>query len=146
MTKACYCSSHLAHVLDPDLRQNTIKKCLKALKPHADKFEAIAISGYSMALIAPVIADAMGKSLIIVRKDEEERASWHEVEGQLVKSYIIIDDLISSGETMHRVEKKIGDYFYSGAKLYGIYLYDLEHSAYRNAESLKRHTGLTLLN
>ena len=120
------CAAHLQGVLNPYKRGRVISDCIHALRPHLDKFDAIAVCGYSMCLIAPSIADEIGKGLIIVRKDGDDRASPNEVEGMICNSYIIIDDLVCSGDTYWMVQRKIADYFHSPAKLYGIYMYLLE--------------------
>ena len=60
--------------------------------------------------------------------------------------YIVIDDLVCSGHTINTIKQRIGDYFYSGAKLVGIYLYILEHSSYRTHQKVKDYLGIELLN
>jgi adenine/guanine phosphoribosyltransferase-like PRPP-binding protein len=140
------CSSYLENVFNPVRRKNTIDECIATLKPHMHNFDAIAISGYSQALIAPTVADALGKGLIIVRKDNEKCASSYEVEGVLAQKYIIIDDLICSAYTLKRIKEKIKKYHYSSAECYGIYLYMLEHSAYRTHGVFTKYLGERLLN
>ena len=140
------CCSHLKPLLDPVTRKYTIDRCILDLKEHADRFDSIVISGYSMALIAPCVADALHKDIILVRKDNEECHSSYPVEGVLCQRYIIIDDLVGSGETIKRVKTKIGNHFYSGAKLVGIYLYQPQYSAYRTHEKVKEYLGIELLN
>ena len=146
MANKVSCCNHLRPLLDPKERRYTIDKCIVDLKPHIDKFDAIVMSGYSMALIAPCIADALHKPLILVRKEEEDCASSYRVEGTVCKRYIIIDDLVCSGETLKRIQRKIGDHFYSGAKLVGLYLYQPQFSAYRTHAEVKKYLGIELLN
>ena len=117
------CCSHLRPILHPALRKKTIRKCIKTLKKYSDQFDSIAVCGYSMALIAPVVADKLNKSLIIVRKDNEHRASWCEAEGEHSTKYIIIDDLIYSGETYTMVVNKIKENLVPDAECVGVYLY-----------------------
>src|SRR5208337_2265028 len=133
------CCSHLEPLLDPVTRKYTIDKCILDLKEHADKFDAIVVSGYSMALIAPCVADALHKDIILVRKDDEDCHSDYQVEGVMCQNYIIIDDLVCSGETLKRIQRKIGDHFYSSAKLVGLYLYQLQFSAYRTQATVKKY-------
>ncbi len=69
------------------------------------RFEAIAFRGMSGALMAPLVAEAMNKKLILVRKDRKiERTHSHaKVEGVKIPigtRYIILDDFVSSGETV----------------------------------------------
>lgn len=143
------CASHLVGVLNPYKRGRVISECIHALTPHKNKFDAIAVSGYSMALIAPTIADEMGKGLIIVRKYEDDCASDYRVEGMLCNNYIIIDDLVCSGGTFHRVKDSIQNFhhtFENPCKLYGIYLYDIHNSGYRTHSAVEYHLKTKLLN
>lgn len=143
---ATMCCSHLKPLLDPVERKYTIDKCILDLKAHVDKFDAIAVMGYSMAFIAPCVADALHKHLILVRKPNEFSHSNYAVEGTMCKKYIIIDDLVCSGETIETIKQKMGDFFYCNAKLVGIYLYQPQHSSYRTHDSVKHHLGIELLN
>lgn len=144
--KVVMCCSHMEPLLNPVVRKYTIDKCILDLKEHADRFDSIVISGYSMALIAPCVADALHKDIILVRKDNEDCHSSYYVEGILCQRYIIIDDLVCSGETLRRIQKKIGDHFYSGAKLVGIYLYQPQYSAYRTHKKVAEYLNTELLN
>lgn len=97
--KSC---SHEDVLYSASSRKLVIDALIEHLTPHADKFDAIAISGYSMSMIAPIIAMLMGKNLILVRKGEA-CASGHTIEGTTHQRYIIIDDLVSSGDTFRRI-------------------------------------------
>jgi len=136
--------SHLYKVLDPETRGKVIAKCIKVLKPHLNKFDAIAVCGYSMALIGPSVADAIGKPIIIVRKSNRNTASQFPVEGVVCNRYIIIDDLICSGTTINRVIKKIKEEHNTKAKLVGIYLYTIEQSSYYTNRQIKETFGAEL--
>lgn len=140
------CASHLRPVLDPKTRQIVIDDCLKSLAPHKNKFDAIAMSGYSMSLIAPVIADAMNKGLIVVRKSTSGCASQNMVEGCVCDNYIIIDDLVCSQTTIKRVKKTIANNHHPSAKLYGVYLYQIRDSAIHNHPQFEERLGCKLLN
>ncbi len=140
------CCAHLVGVLNPYKRGRVIAECIHALRPHLSKFDAIAISGYSMCLIAPSIADELGKGLIIVRKNDDDCASELRVEGMVCDNYIIIDDLVCSGGTLDRIKNAIIYHHNPKANLHGIYLYDVHHSSYRTHESVKYHLKTQLLN
>jgi len=133
-------------LLDPKQRGVLIDDCLKSLYPHRDKFDAIAVSGYSMSLIAPVVADTMNKGLIIVRKEKESRASQYQAEGLVCDKYIIIDDLICGGDTLNRVQQSIAFWHHSPAKLYGVYLYMLGMSSVKSNLAINEQYGTILLN
>lgn len=84
-----------------------VNRLLTLLVPHKNDFDAIAVSGYSMALIAPIIADRLEKNLILVRKDSDMAHSVYMVEGVRGQRCIIIDDLICSGKTFMRICNKV---------------------------------------
>lgn len=86
-------------------------------------FDSIAFTGMSGAAVAYPLSFKTGLPLICVRKGEK-RHSIHDVEGNLsCKNYIIIDDTVSSGDTIRKIIynlKKI----VPNAKCVGIVLYD----------------------
>ena len=76
------------------------------------EFDAIAFTGVSGALVAPAVAAALGKSLIVVRKKAEATSthSTFSVEGpRNPVRFIVIDDFISTGKTMDTVITKVHD-------------------------------------
>jgi orotate phosphoribosyltransferase-like protein len=76
-------------------------------KEFADKFDGIAISGYSMSLLSPIVAYKLGKDVCVVPKDSERRNSGWLAEGKHSMRWLIIDDLICSGRTIKRVKKAV---------------------------------------
>jgi len=70
---------------------------------HADKFDAIAVSGYSMTIPGSIVAYKMQKHVIAIRKDSEQRNSGYSQEGLCGQRCVVVDDLISSGKSMKRV-------------------------------------------
>jgi hypothetical protein len=92
-----------------DLRKN-IAQAVKILTPIRDTFDGIAFRGMSGAVPAPILALKLRKSLLLVRKgkDKEKCHSVYDVEGdKAVRSYIIVDDQISTGETVADIMKKV---------------------------------------
>lgn len=85
---------------------NTARRVLREVE-----FDAVAFTGVSGALLGPMIADALDKELIVVRKmDREYSHSALRVEGALhVGSYIIADDFVATGQTLYRVYNAIAD-------------------------------------
>jgi len=100
--KAC---SHLEKLFDIKSRTIIVKELIALLKPHLDEFDAIAVSGYSMALVVPILAYKLKKEIILVRKDGEQRHSSLDVEGKSDQRVVFVDDLISSRSTYEHVEK-----------------------------------------
>lgn len=91
------------------------------------EFDAIACSGASGTLIAPIVAYIMQKNLLYVRKPNEKTHSKNTIEGLsgLNESfnYIIIDDCIVSGRTMQHQIKTIQSHQHT-TTLTGIFLSD----------------------
>lgn len=87
-------------------------------------FDAIAFTGMSGAIFAPRLASKMGKELLLVRKPNDDSHSCRIVEASSgkVTSYIVVDDFMSSGNTVDRIVKAVGDKF-PMIKLMGIYEY-----------------------
>jgi orotate phosphoribosyltransferase-like protein len=58
----------------------------------------------SGALIGPPVALRLNKSMILVRKDEDDTHSDYKVEGDRnIKRYVILDDFVCSGKTRDRI-------------------------------------------
>jgi hypothetical protein len=98
------CSSYLESVLIPSQRKKTISRIVSHLKPRLAEFDAIAVCGVSGLLVGPSISDKLGKPLIVVRKmDDSSTHSALKVEGSLLGRYLILDDLICSGNTVRHM-------------------------------------------
>ena len=108
---------HLDHLIDPRALAKTISHTVAILTKY--EFDAIAFRGLSGALIAPVVAMQMGKSLIAVRKGESCH-SPNMIEGDVnALTYVIVDDFVSSGETCRKIAQHIYDVTHK-AKCIGI--------------------------
>ena len=113
----CY---YLEEALRPVNRTEIINRTIKYLK--GIKFNSVVVSGASGLAIGPIIAYKLRKNLVIIRKPKEKTHSDDMVEGQLGKSYIIIDDFIDTGATIRRILRTIakdGQW----AKCVGVYTY-----------------------
>jgi hypothetical protein len=125
-------AGHISPLMKPDSLQTLVNNAVETLTPHAQNFDAIAFRGMSGALVSAPIAIALKKHLILVRKNEV-RYSCHGVEGPKGDyNYLIVDDLISSGDTVRAIHREIG-YFEPNAKLFGFYTHyynKLEDSAF----------------
>ncbi len=99
-------SQYLHKVMDTALLQETIRKSIVTLDPYMHLFDSIAFTGLSGTLIAPLLAIQTNKKLLAVRKENSHstlivEGDWH------AKRYIIVDDLISKGDTIKRINAKI---------------------------------------
>lgn len=109
------------YALDYRKARRAIAQAVKRLdKIH---FDAIAFTGHSGSLIAPAVAYEMGKGLIVVKKNLGH--SSYRVEGAVFAAkYVILDDFISSGDTIRRIARTLRKNDYAKyAELVGIYEY-----------------------
>lgn len=103
-----YRSCHNSTYLDPSTLKDHIKSTVEYLRKSDLTYDTIAFCGMSGALIAPPVAVKLGKDLLMVRKDSDDRHSCYHVLGNTeTKNYIIVDDLISSGKTLRHIINKI---------------------------------------
>jgi hypothetical protein len=100
-------SAYMAPLLDPTTLMQRVTKMVEALAPHADTFDTIAFSGYSGAVLGPMLAMRLDKNMLLVRKDTDSTHSSYLIEGTLHSRYIIADDLVCSGATAMRIQKSI---------------------------------------
>ena len=61
-------STHMEYAFLYASRNIIIEKIIKALTPKIKKFDSIVVSGYSMALIGSIVAHALKKNIVLVRK------------------------------------------------------------------------------
>ena len=118
-------ASWFDNVMDLDKRKQTIAKALKTLRAFRKRvnFDAIAFRGMSGAILAPILADRLNVKLLVVRKEEEKTHSDFYVEGSdTPEKYVIVDDFVSSGDTIRITVRDIADNF-PQAKFVGLYLY-----------------------
>jgi hypoxanthine phosphoribosyltransferase len=103
-------SSYLGDCFDVEKLRGYARKIAKALRPHAANFDAIAFRGMSGALVAPIVGHIMKKQLLLIRKPyhEESAHTSRVVEGNIeVQSYVIVDDMMSSGNTVQTIADDI---------------------------------------
>ena len=106
-------------------------KVTRMIRDSGVEFDAIAFRGVSGSLLGPLVATAMGKGLIYIRKKVDSHRSY-DVEGCVTQRYIIIDDLIDSGKTIHSIreaiEKRARDCGDPPATCVGVFLYNHDKS------------------
>lgn len=105
-------SGYLNKIMSLSGRKEICDSITLAIANSGLDYQGIAVSGVSGLVIGPIIAAALNKHLIIVRKEidkENSHASYlveeNIVDGGLVRfqNYIIIDDLICNGTTIKRI-------------------------------------------
>lgn len=120
---------YMGKLLDTDELRATTEQAVEMLRPIAHTFDAVAFRGISGAILGPIIAMALGKSMILVRKPNDgshsqQNASWgptsfsadsgHNgkltslIEGDVnTRKYIIVDDFQSQGTTARAIRNEI---------------------------------------
>jgi len=143
---------YLQAVYDVPKFKIAVKKTAKSIKALYEKkyreekirIEAIAFTGTSGAAMAYPLSYLLNIPLICIRKDEERshyrKDGYGEVEGiKNPANYIIVDDMICSGETIDKITKKIKN-MYPKAKCLGIFLYSsYQISPYKKIPVIASH-------
>lgn len=118
-----HCGYQIKVYRSVEIYSRTIHEMVQAVRAfnREEKVDAIAFRGMSGAAIAFPVCAELRIPPVLVRKDEERRHSSFQVEGpQLdIQRYVIIDDLIASGETIAMIKRRMGD-----AKCMHIFLYE----------------------
>lgn len=70
-------------------------------------FDTLVGTGFSGALVVPALAMWMDKDFLLVRKDHDDSHHSGRLVGNLGERWIFVDDFISSGTTLERVESRI---------------------------------------
>jgi adenine/guanine phosphoribosyltransferase-like PRPP-binding protein len=118
-------TSYLFAAFDKKFKVKTIDYVCRQLEKI--DCDAIAFSGMSGALIAPIIAYKTGKNIILVRKSKDDSHSSYKIEASSTKckKYVIIDDLISTGTTVEFIIRKMWkDYTFQNSVCVGVILYN----------------------
>lgn len=127
-------SVHLKKVMNPKDLKETAEKVSELIKKYYPKADYIAVCGSSGNLIAGAVSIISRIPILLVRKENEKCHSYYTVEFQSNKKktpkYVIIDDFISSGETINYIIKTIksgidhSEVNYPKFKLLGVVLYN----------------------
>ena len=141
-------SSHTCHVLNHKIRNKIIIKAVCDLRKISDSFDSIACCGVSGLMVVPQIAELLNKHIIVVRKGEKCYSEFR-TEGVAPFRYIIVDDLICSGNTVKHIKKVLKEE-YRRSQCMGVYCYLPDETAYRPTEEgfklCQRDLGISLLN
>lgn len=98
---------HLRDFIDPRAAKRIVQKCKRLLEQSGLEFTSFAFRGLSGALIAPLLAAEMDKTLLAVRKVKSDHGGIP-VEGDYnAGNYIIVDDFISSGKTCRAIMEEV---------------------------------------
>jgi hypoxanthine phosphoribosyltransferase len=87
----------------------------KTLVPNAQRalenvaFDTFVAQGASGMLVAPILAFAMEKNCVAVRKPGENEHTEQLLEGFVGRRYVIVDDFIETGRTIQRIVNAVRD-------------------------------------
>lgn len=110
-------------MLNHNKRNNRIFEATKDIKAANLDFDVVVCSGLSGVLVAPQIAEALGKDIMIVRKGETSHGKPIEKDyDTLAHRYLIIDDFVETGETIDRIRRELSE-FANYSKCVGVYFY-----------------------
>ncbi len=100
-------SGYLSNVIRPSRRRGVVASSLDILRKH--EFDTIAVRGISGISVGSILAHALDKSIAIVRKEGTENThSENQMESSFeVEKYVIVDDFVSSGETLYHIERRM---------------------------------------
>lgn len=105
-------AEYMEQLIRTDKLRETVAQSISVLS-RMPYFDAIAFRGNSGAIIAPTLALALDKTMLMVRKNcscgtHSFCHSYMDVEGDYgAKTYIIVDDIISSGATARIIVEEI---------------------------------------
>ena len=119
-------TDYLPCVFDPVEFRGAVNKAIGQLTEFRKDtpFDAIAFTGVSGAAMAFPLSFALGIPLLCVRKGGENSHSPYKVEGDYAaRRYVIVDDFISTGNTMRRIQEDLENEIAGTPVLVGIYLY-----------------------
>lgn len=101
----CYHAAYLEHPFAG--RDKIVRQARKHLNP--DRFDTLVGRGISGALVVPILAHALKKNFVIVRKPDDGSHSEFGIEGTLGSRWIFVDDLIDSGATFRATKVAINE-------------------------------------
>jgi hypothetical protein len=125
--KACKYEGSLyhSHLFDLPKFKRTIKRAVPKIRKFrkSHPFDAIAFCGFSGGPIAGILSHRLSIPLIAVRKKGEKYHGCNPIGLTGADRYIIIDDLIASGDTIRWIKASIAKWS-PNSKLVGIALFD----------------------
>lgn len=140
-------SSHTCHVLNHKVRNKIIIKAVCDLRKISNDFDSIACCGTSGLMVVPQIAELLNKNILLIRKKNEKCYSDFAIEGVKPFRYIILDDLICSGNTVRHIQWNVRNE-HEKAICIGLYCYMPEECTYTKEthKIFERKYGMKLLN
>jgi adenine/guanine phosphoribosyltransferase-like PRPP-binding protein len=105
----------------------TAKRKLRQAKV-LDEFDTLVGTGFSGGLVVPMLANELDKDFVLIRKPRDNSHHSGRMVGVLGERWLFVDDFISSGTTLRRVQRivtaeannryheteQLGSYYYRG--------------------------------
>ena len=140
-------AAHTSRVLNHKYRNGVIIKAICSLRKIEQDFDSIACCGVSGLMVVPQICEILNKNIIVVRKDEKRYSEFF-IEGVSPSRYVVVDDLICSGNTLKHIIDSIHDDT-PRAKCIGAYFYLGEECAFNastDSKLFEKQFGTIILN
>jgi adenine/guanine phosphoribosyltransferase-like PRPP-binding protein len=122
-------ASHTSMVLNHKIRNKVIIKAVCDLRKITTEFDSIVCCGVSGLMVVPQISEILQKHIVVARKENEERYSNFFIEGVVPRKYIIVDDLICSGNTIRHILTSMKENC-ARSECFGVYCYLPEECVY----------------
>lgn len=118
-------SSYMDHAFNAESLWCTVHSVMNWVRYHRPihKFDAIAFRGMSGAAIAFPVSYEIKIPLICVRKDSSHASDIVGGSYEEIISYLILDDFISSGQTVTEIDHKATTAGYKKLECVGVLLY-----------------------
>ena len=127
-------ASHTCRVLNHKNRNKIIIKAVCDLRKISDQFDSIACCGISGLMVVAQIAELLDKHIVVIRKPNEKCYSDFPMEGVTPFRYVIVDDLVCSGNTIKHIKHTIYEDC-PKAQCVGVYCYIPDECAYTEETS-----------
>jgi len=111
-------SIYISELFNPDEFENAVNKSCELIQDKFPNVDYIACSGISGITIAGAICYKLGKHIFINRKktddshamiNKKQQNEFLEIDTGKINTAVIIDDLISSGDTAKRINNALSD-------------------------------------
>lgn len=119
---------------------STVDRSVASLRQRLDDFDSIASQGTSGLIVASPVALALGKPLIVVRKDIELGAGQRCIHSSAVENsqntgsrILFLDDHVDRGRTLEDVAAKVRDH--SRGMIIAVYQYERDRYTHRGTSS-----------
>jgi hypothetical protein len=104
----------------------TVREVELRLRPHKQRFDFMAVTGMSGALVGSPVSIRLHKPLVVLRKEGEACHSRQDLINCAAVSgrYLILDDFVSFGTTYDRIRQRFDEMEFAASTRYaGVYLY-----------------------